>query len=556
MLAKEAIIVQSDLSILLDSRSIYAVEVQKQIQPFAELIKVMGQYEVYEVTAITLWNALTLGMKSERILDILHMYVKGTVPILAEQKLQLWLNRFGRLQLQYMDQQLVLQGDAEIMCELAQHNLIIDWIVSKVSDTDWLLKRDSRGFVKQELARSGYAVTDLVGYHEGETVSLQLREKTSKGQTFQLRDYQRKAIAAFHRDKLGGSGVIVLPCGTGKTITGIGIIASLQAATLIVTSSITSANQWRQELIEKTDIDATRIGIYGGKQREVLEITIATYTILTHRQPSSDQYLHMKLFSERDWGLIIYDEVQLLPAPIFRMTATIQATRRLGLTATLIREDGCAHDVFSLVGPKLFDMQWKKAEEQSYIAKVHCTEIRVSLATEQRETYRHAPPRTRLRIAAVNSNKLTIVKELLQQHRDKPTLIIGQYITQLEEIAQELSVPMLSGTTKQVDREAFYAKFRSGECPILIVSRIANLAVDLPDACVAIQVSGSFGSRQEEAQRIGRLLRPKKTLNEAWFYTLVTEETKETEFALKRGMFMLEQGYQYQCISQHEVLSE
>lgn len=555
MQIKDVIIVQSDLTILLDTESSYASDVQRQISPFTELIKVMGKYEVFEITAITLWNALTLGMKGDRVIEILQKHVKGSIPIVALQKLQLWMNRFGRLHLQVMDDKLMLLGDADLLNELSEQKLIAEWTDRKLDAEQWELKRESRGFVKQELARAGYAVTDLIGYHEGEALPLELKENTGAGHPFQLRDYQRKAVAAFHRDKLGGSGVIVLPCGTGKTITGIGVMSSLQAATLIVTSSVTSANQWRQELIDKTNVDPSHIGIYGGKERNVSQITIATYTILTHRQAASDQYIHMNLFSKRDWGLIIYDEVQLLPAPIFRMTATLQATRRLGLTATLIREDGCAHDVFSLVGPKLFDMQWKKAEEQSYIAKVHCTEIRVPLAEKLQCSYHEANARTRLRIAAENSNKLHVIRALLKLHNDKPTLIIGQYISQLEHISEELNIPMLSGSTKGDKREEMFGKFRKGTYPVLIVSKIANLAVDLPDACVAIQVSGSFGSRQEEAQRIGRLLRPKQEMNEAWFYTLVTEQTKETEFALKRGMFMLEQGYQYQCVSQQAVLS-
>lgn len=554
MQRKSVMIMQRDMSILLDRESPYAEEARQAIGPFSELLKILGQFEVYECTPITVWNALALGMKSERLLDILQTYCKGGLSAACEDQIKQWTSRFGRLTLKLQDQELVLLGDNEIMDELRQLRVGEDWVLDQLDSCTWLIHRDGRGFIKQELAKAGYAVRDEVGYHTGETVQLELEQHTKAGKSFQLRDYQRKAIAAFHRDRLGGSGVIVLPCGSGKTVTGIGVMASLQAATLIVTSSVTSAKQWKAELLDKTSLKEKDIGLYCGKARSVEKITIATYTILTHRNKQSEQYEHMKLFSHRDWGLIIYDEVQLLPAPIFRMTATIQATRRLGLTATLIREDGCANDVFSLVGPKLFDLSWKKAEEQSYIAKVHCTEVRVPLPDSEIDHFTAATARKRLKLAAVNPNKIRAVKRLMQLHSGMPTLIIGQYIDQLEELSEVLKLPLLTGSTSYEQREAVFKQFRSGTLTALIVSKIANLAVDLPDACVAIQVSGSFGSRQEEAQRIGRLLRPKQGLNEAWFYTLVTEGSKETEFALKRGMFMLEQGYQYRCIHEQEVL--
>lgn len=551
ILTKTSFVIQSDLTILVDSRSPLSKEISKVIAPFTELVKVMGHYEVYEINALSLWNAMTLGMKADRIIDLLQTYSTNGIPHSAYQQLLMWCSRYGRLTLRLQDDDFILHGDAEIMDELSSKQLATVWVEQVIDGTQWRVKKEGRGFLKQELARAGYAVIDLVGYHDGEALVIELKNIDNN---FQLRDYQRKAIAAFHRDKLGGSGVIVMPCGTGKTITGIGVMASLQSATLIVTANVTSAHQWKQELIDKTTIDANLIGIYGGKERKVSQVTIATYNILTHRQSTTAKFSHMDLFSKRDWGLIIYDEVQLLPAPIFRMTATIQATRRLGLTATLIREDGCAHDVFSLIGPKLFDLQWKKAEEQQFIAKVNCTEIRVPLASEQVECYQQATKSEKLRIAAENKNKLNVICKLLEKHKGQQTLVIGQYISQLKWIAKELGVPLLDGSTRQDQRENLYRAFRQGAEKVLLVSKIANLALDLPDATVAIQVSGSFGSRQEEAQRIGRLLRPKQQNgNEAWFYTLVTEQTKETEFALKRGMFMLEQGYQYACMKDSEV---
>jgi len=545
-------IVQSDLTILLDTKALWATEAQRSLQPFAEMIKVMGQYECYQITAISVWNAMTLGIQSTKIIEILNHYNKGNLPLRAEHTLQQWISRYGKLHLKLVQEKLLLYGEADIFKEIEMIDTIAP-LLGQQSDSTIAIKLEYRGLLKQELTRHGYAVIDEVGYHDGEQLPIELRANNKKGDAFHLRDYQRKAIAAFHRDKLGGSGVIVLPCGTGKTVTGIGVMASLQSATLILTSSVTSAQQWKKELLDKTTLQAEHIGIYAGKERHVAQITIATYTILTHRSKKEMQYEHMKLFSERDWGLIIYDEVQLLPAPIFRMTANIQATRRLGLTATLIREDGCADDVYSLVGPKLYDMQWKKAEEQNFIAKVHCTEVRVALSKQSAEAYEKLSARARLRLASENEEKLAVVKKILALHMNKPTLIIGQYIEQLQKIAVALKVPLLTGETSQQERALLFEQFNRGAVRILVVSKIANLAVDLPDAAVAIQVSGSFGSRQEEAQRIGRLLRPKKESNESWFYTVVTERTKETEFALKRGMFMLEQGYQYRCVSDSEV---
>lgn len=555
MQRKESILMQRDMTLLLDRNAQAAAEAKIAIAPFSELRKVLGQFEVYECTALTIWNALALGMKSERILHHLHTYCRGGLPHACEAQIKLWISRYGKLKLQLLEQELLLVGDAALMQEIEQSKAAAAWVLERRSSDTWLIKREGRGFIKQELARLGYAVQDEAGYHDGENLSIELRAAAHNGSGFQLRDYQRKAIAAFHRDVVGGSGVIVLPCGTGKTVTGIGVLASLQTAALIVTASVTSAKQWQAELLDKTTINKEEIGMYCGKQRTVGKVTIATYNILTHRHSKTGQYNHMKLFSERDWGLIIYDEVQMLPAPIFRMTAMIQATRRLGLTATLIREDGCANDVFSLVGPKLYDMNWKKAENESYIAKVHCTEVRVALAKAEQQQYDRSTPRQRLRIAAENSSKLKVVASIMKQHAGLPTLIIGQYIDQLHRIADYFHLPLLTGSTSYEEREQIFGAFRSGSIKTLVVSRIANLAVDLPDACVAIQVSGSFGSRQEEAQRIGRLLRPKQGRNEAWFYTLVTERSKETEFALKRGMFMLEQGYQYRCVQEQGVIT-
>ena len=555
---KPAIMVQSDCSLLLNSSSPFAEEAQRGIKAFSELIKQLGQYEVYELTPLTIWNALSSGFSGQKIWNYLHTYKKSELPLSVEQRLHCWISRYGKLSLKKMNNKAILTGEKELLDEVSQLESVVP-LLEEFCNFEGLegfsILLEHRGLVKQLLARHEYCVLDEVGYQDGESVPFQIKKQTLKNKTFQLRDYQRKAIASFHRDKLGGNGVIVLPCGTGKTITGIGVLASLQCAALILTSSITACEQWKAEMLDKTSLTEEIIGIYGGELREVRPITIATYHILTYRSKKDETYRHMKLFNERDWGLIIYDEVQLLPAPVFRMTASIQATRRLGLTATLIREDGCAPDVYSLVGPKLYDMQWKQAEEEQYIAKVNCFEIRVALAEQYAKEFAKLGKKEQLKLAAINERKLTVVKSLLEKHYNQHILIIGQYIEQLQYIARHLKAPLLTGTTSYEQRNELYSKFRSGQVKVLVVSKIANLAVDLPDASVAIQVSGSFGSRQEEAQRIGRILRP-KAQNEAWFYSLVTSGSKETEFAVKRGMFMLEQGYQYQCLIENEVLSK
>jgi len=546
-----AIIVQSDLTVLLDERCPSAHAVREQLHRFAEARKRAGSIHTYRITPMTLWHALDEGWTVELAIETLKANAKFGVPLQAEGMIRLWGSRYGKLRLYAEDGALLLNGDAAALEALKHLPRIMAWVEAVRSPELWQLAPDSRGLLKQELARQGYPVMDYAGYHTGESLPVRLREQTLKGVSFALRDYQEGAVGSFIQDGAarGGSGVVVLPCGTGKTVVGIAALARLGAATLILTSSRTSAEQWKDELLDKTTLAADSVGLYNGKTKEVKPVTIATYQLLTRRKSKEGEFLHIGLFNERDWGLIIYDEVHLLPAPVFRMTASIQATRRLGLTATLVREDGCAEDVYSLIGPKQYDMQWKEAEKGEYIAAVSCAEIRVPLDASQHPRYAAAAPRSRLRIAAENPGKLPVVRELLEQYKDKQTLVIGQYLGQLREVAVELGAPLLTGETPHEDRLQLYDQFRSGSISVLVVSKVANLAIDLPDASVAIQLSGSFGSRQEEAQRVGRLLRPKQGENRAWFYTLVTEGTKETEFALKRQLFMLEQGYEYMQLS-------
>jgi len=541
------LIVQSDLTVLLDCSQPLAEEARERLASVAQALRQAGHIHIYQITALSLWNAAEAGIAAQDIIALLSAYSKYELPLAAKLAVKELLGRFGKLHLKIQNGELVLEGDEKLMEEL-KSRLPNHWVKQCLTQGKWLVDGKHRGELKQALTRQGYPVIDLAGYLAGEKLPVQIRETTRGMQPFSLRDYQNEAVDRLYRDEAGqgGSGVVVLPCGAGKTIVGIAALARLGQAALILTSNATSVKQWKNELLDKTTLTENDIGEYCGMLRQVRPVTIATYHIMTHRKAKNEPYSHIGLFAKRNWGLIIYDEVHLLPAPVFRMTASLQATRRLGLTATLIREDGCAEDVYSLIGPKLFDLQWKHAEQEAHIAAVACTEIRVSLHPQKLETYRAATARARLRLAAENPAKLAIVKELLHTHAGKPTLIIGQYLEQLKTMSKALSAPVVSGEVPQGQRDELYEGFKKGEIPVLLVSKVANFAVDLPDAAVAIQLSGSFGSRQEEAQRIGRLLRPKKGDNEAWFYTIVTDGTKETEFALKRQLFMQEQGYAYQ----------
>lgn len=560
VLKDRPLIVQSDLIVLLDESKPLATQAREKLILFTDAVKRAGSVHTYRMTALSLWNAAAAGITADDIILWLTELGQYELPFQTEASIRKLIGRYGKLRITLDDDKLVLQGDSSIMAELSLYPSIMKWIVNCLDPMVWELQNSCRGFFKQELTRLGYPVIDLAGYHIGEMLSVKLRTTSARNRKFELRDYQQAAVDLFYKEGTvqGGSGVIVLPCGAGKTIVGIATLARLSSATLILTSNSTSVKQWKDELLDKTTLTDSDVGQYCGALKQVRPVTIATYTILTHRKSKEGLFSHMKLFSERDWGLIIYDEVHLLPAPVFRMTADIQATRRLGLTATLVREDGCAEDVYSLIGPKQFDMQWKAAEAGLHIAAVACTEIRVPLLKEQQPLYKESTARAKLRLAAENPRKIEVVKELLREHGGKPTLIIGQYLKQLHEVAEALGAPLLTGEIPQKERQQLYDRFISGDISVLIVSKVANFAVDLPDASVAIQLSGSFGSRQEEAQRIGRLLRPKGESNYAWFYTLVTDETKETEFAMRRQLFMLEQGYHYdrQIISDRFMCAE
>lgn len=547
-----ACIVQRDLTVLLEKEHPGFETARERLSHFAELVKSPAFYHTYRITPLTLWHAASCGMDADGVLEELVSMARYGLPSGAAEDIRRWMGRYGQLKLRPVpgepDKLELEYGGAEVgfLEQMARQLALPAGTSSRVDERHLRLPASCRGHLKQELARQGYPVLDEAGYHQGRTLKFALREELEGGRPFRLRPYQQEAVAAFAgRAGDGGSGVVVLPCGAGKTVVGLAAMERFQCETLILTSNVTSVRQWIAELNSKTTLPAAAIGEYSGEKKQVKPVTVSTYQILTHRTRKEDGFKHMSLFNERDWGLIIYDEVHLLPAPIFRATADIQATRRLGLTATLIREDGCERDVFSLIGPKRYDVPWKALEESGFIARVDCEEIRVAMSESQQGKYVQAEGREKFRIAAENPYKNEIVRRLLDRHRDRQVLIIGQYLDQLESMARELRVPLITGSTPQAERGRLFQAFREGELPVLAVSKVANFAVDLPDASVAIQISGSFGSRQEEAQRLGRILRPKRDGGRAYFYTLVSENTREQEFALRRQLFLLEQGYEY-----------
>jgi len=545
-------IVQSDRTILLEVQHPAFEEARQAVSQFAELVKSPEYIHTYRITPLTLWNAAAIGLTAEQVCDVLASYSKYGVPPTILKEIEETIRRYGLIRLEKFGEDLLLKSeDALLLDELCGYKAVSRLLSARIADGKYAIKPLFRGIIKQELIRLGYPVLDLAGYAQGEACPVSLRETTAAGKPFRLRDYQQEAVEAFYAggaSAAGGSGVLVLPCGAGKTVIGIGAICRLQQATLILTTNTTSVRQWISEILDKTSLDPANIGEYTGDRKEVRPITVATYQILTYRPHAEEEFPHMALFSRRNWGLVIYDEVHLLPAPVFRVTSGIQATRRLGLTATLVREDGREEDVFTLIGPKKYEASWKNMEEQGWIAQAHCREIRLPFAPAWREAYAHAAPRQKFRIAAENPRKLDVVRQLLARHADDRVLIIGQYIDQLTELAEALDLPLITGKVPESERAVLYERFKSGEITRLVVSKVANFAVDLPDANVAIQVSGTFGSRQEEAQRLGRILRPKAGANQAHFYTLVTRDTKEQEYSLRRQLFLAEQGYPYEVI--------
>jgi DNA excision repair protein ERCC-3 len=553
------LILPGDRTVLLEVDNPRYAEARDALAQFAELEKSPQHIHTYRLTSLSLWNAAAAGLTADAMIDVLTRYSKYPVPANLPADIADLVSRYGRVKLErYQDKLRLVSIDKPLLEELARQPQLQEYLGDRLDGESFLIEAAHRGVVKQALIAVGYPAEDLAGYTDGASLELRLREVARSGLPFKVRDYQRDAADIFYAggDVRGGSGVIVLPCGAGKTIVGIAAMAMLRRATLILTTSITAVKQWHREILDKTDISDTDIAEYSGESKEIGPVTVATYQIVTHRPDKNEDFPHFKLFDQRDWGLIIYDEVHLLPAPVFRVTAQIQARRRLGLTATLIREDGREGDVFSLIGPKKYDVPWRELEQRGWIAEATCTEIRVALPEPLRMEYAVAELRHKYRVASENPAKDEVVERLLDKYAGKNVLIIGQYLRQLRQLSKRFDIPLITGQSPSSEREDLYGRFRRGELQRLILSKVGNFAIDLPDAQVLIQVSGTFGSRQEEAQRLGRILRPKASGDVAHFHTLVTRNTSEMDFAHHRQLFLTEQGYSYAIVDEAEVAAQ
>lgn len=578
------LIVQGDRTLLLDVHAPLAEECRNALIPFAELEKSPEHLHTYKLSPLSLWNAASANFSAEDAVAVLQKYARYDVP----QSIITWIkeisSRFGKIKLtdapdvhfadeientavekteagkeivkKIKEQYLYLVANSlPVFKEIGANPSVKKYLTIPTKTTapdapdfSFILKLTDRGTIKQLLLQSGWPVKDEVPLCDGESLSVNLKNKTASGREFIIRDYQKKSAQALIGDKGPGTGfgTIVLPCGAGKTIVGMTIMDMLKTSTLIITTNISAVHQWIDELLDKTDLDKDQIAEYSGENKEIKPVTVATYQILTWRPNKDGPYPHFSLFHKRNWGLIIYDEVHMLPAPVFRVVAELQAVRRVGLTATLVREDGCEGYVFSLVGPKRYDVPWKELERDHWIASAECIEVRIDLPVSSEIDYAVSTSREKHKIASMNPNKLPIVKKILQKCPNDKILVIGQYIQQLDLIAKELNVPIITGKTPNAERDAIYTDFRNGKINVLVVSKVANFAIDLPDASVAIQVSGTFGSRQEEAQRLGRILRPKE--RKSRFFTLITRNTVEEEFGSNRQKFLAEQGYEYKIV--------
>ncbi|MER7543031.1 DNA repair helicase XPB [Actinomadura sp.] len=541
------LIVQSDKTLLLEVDHELADACRKEIAPFAELERAPEHVHTYRVTPLALWNARAAGHDAEQVVDTLIRYSRYPVPHALLVDVADTMARYGRLRLEKdpVHGLVLSSSDRSVLEEVLRAKKVKGMIGERVGDDAVLVHPSERGALKQALLKLGWPAEDLAGYVDGEAHAISLVQDG-----WELRSYQEEAASAFWH---GGSGVVVLPCGAGKTIVGAAAMARAQATTLILVTNTVSAHQWKQELLRRTSLTEDEIGEYTGTKKEIRPVTIATYQIMTTRRKGA--YTHLELFDARDWGLVVYDEVHLLPAPIFRMTADLQARRRLGLTATLVREDGREGDVFSLIGPKRYDAPWKDMEAQGWIAPADCVEVRVTLTDSERLAYATAEPDERYRFCATTDTKTELIKALVDRHRGEQTLVIGQYIDQLDELGALLDAPVIKGETRVRERERLFDAFRSGEISVLVVSKVANFSIDLPEASVAVQVSGAYGSRQEEAQRLGRLLRPKASGTGARFYAVVARDTLDQDYAAHRQRFLAEQGYAYRIVDADTVLA-
>jgi DNA excision repair protein ERCC-3 len=540
------LIVQSDKTALLEVDHPDAADARHDLAIFAELERAPEHIHTYRITRLGLWNARAAGHDSDFVIGVLDKYAKFPIPSTVRQDITETMSRYGRLSIRRgADDQLELfSTDRSVLLEASRNRKISLLLDGPVGNDAFKIQDWARGQVKQELLKLGWPAEDFAGYTEGTPHDIAL----SASDGWKIRDYQSQAVEKFWA---GGSGVVVLPCGAGKTIVGAAAMATAKTNTLILVTNTVSARQWKNELLRRTTLTEDEIGEYSGSVKEIKPVTIATYQILTTKR--KNEYAHLALLNANDWGLIVYDEVHLLPAPIFKMSADLQARRRLGLTATLVREDGKEGDVFSLIGPKRFDAPWKEIEAQGYIAPAACFEVRIDMDEEERFAYAISNQDEKYRLAATSAVKIPVIQKLLKKHEGEPTLIIGQYLDQIHAISGALGVPEITGETSVDERERLFEQFRTGEITTLVVSKVANFSVDLPEASVALQISGSYGSRQEEAQRLGRLLRPKADGRAANFYTLITRDTVDQDFAQNRQRFLAEQGYSYEIIDAHDL---
>ncbi|QBS42794.1 MULTISPECIES: DNA repair helicase XPB [Nocardia] len=542
------LIVQSDKTLLLEVDHELADAARQAIAPFAELERAPEHVHTYRVTPLALWNARAAGHDAEQVVDALVSFSRYAVPQPLLVDIVDTMARYGRLQLvKHPAHGLVLVSlDRAVLEEVLRHKKLAPMFGARLDDDTVIVHGSERGRIKQMLLKIGWPAEDLAGYVDGEAHPIELDYSDDK---WHLRDYQEMAADSFWA---GGSGVVVLPCGAGKTMVGAAAMAKAKATTLILVTNTVAGRQWRRELLARTSLTEEEIGEYSGERKEIRPVTIATYQVITRR--TKGEYKHLELFDSRDWGLVIYDEVHLLPAPVFRMTADLQSRRRLGLTATLVREDGREGDVFSLIGPKRYDAPWKDIEAQGWIAPAECIEVRVTLTDAERMSYATAEPEERYKLCSTARTKIPVVQSILAKHTDAPTLVIGAYLDQLDELGAALNAPVIQGSTKTKEREELFEAFRQGEIPVLVVSKVANFSIDLPEASVAVQVSGTFGSRQEEAQRLGRLLRPKHDGGQAHFYSVVARDTLDAEYAAHRQRFLAEQGYAYRIMDADDLL--
>jgi DNA excision repair protein ERCC-3 len=542
------LIVQSDKTLLLDIDHSLSTECRRAIAPFAELERSPEHIHTYRLTNLGLWNARAAGHDAEQVIDVLIKYSRYAVPHSILVDVAETMSRYGRLRLEAdpVHGLILVTTDTAVLEEVIRAKKIAPLLGPRIDDETIVVFANQRGAIKQSLLRLGWPAEDFAGYVDGEAHEISLVQNDWK-----IRPYQELAAEGFWH---GGSGVVVLPCGAGKTIVGAAAMAHAKATTLILVTNTIAARQWREELLKRTTLTEDEIGEYSGAKKEIRPVTIATYQVMTKKK--NGVYAHLDLFDTHDWGLIIYDEVHLLPAPIFRFTADIQSRRRLGLTATLVREDGMEGEVFSLIGPKRYDVPWKEIESQGYIAPAECIEVRVNLTEEERLLYATAEPEERYRYCATTRTKRNVVETLVKKHAGEQILVIGQYITQIDELSEVLGVPVIKGDTPVKERERLFNLFRAGEITCLVVSKVANFSIDLPDATIAIQVSGAFGSRQEEAQRLGRILRPKSDGRSATFYSLVSRDTIDQDFAQNRQRFLAEQGYSYTIIDADDISKE